>query len=78
MHLKLSVCQHTFETMPITFPGFTEWSSTRTPVEVFRLLETLYVDRIASKRRVEKIEMVRSGPLLFSSREKTFCFMLAI
>jgi hypothetical protein len=57
--------------MPITFPGFTKWSSTRTPVEVFRLLETLYgaFDRIASKRRVEKIETVRNDPVLFSSRE---------
>ncbi|CAB9521796.1 Receptor-type guanylate cyclase gcy [Seminavis robusta] len=40
--------------------GFTEWSSARTPSDVFELLETLYqsFDRIASKRGVYKIETI--------------------
>ncbi|CAB9504323.1 Receptor-type guanylate cyclase gcy [Seminavis robusta] len=40
--------------------GFTKWSSSRTPVEVFQLLEALYgaFDKIAMKRRVYKIETI--------------------
>ncbi|CAB9501958.1 Receptor-type guanylate cyclase gcy [Seminavis robusta] len=40
--------------------GFTKWSSTRTPSDVFELLETLYqsFDRIAWKRGVYKIETI--------------------
>jgi hypothetical protein len=38
--------------------GFTAWSSTRAPSEVFTLLETLYnaFDEIADRRRVFKVE----------------------
>lgn len=38
--------------------GFTKWSSTRTPCEVFELLETIYghFDTIATRRNVFKIE----------------------
>lgn len=40
--------------------GFTAWSSKRTPVEVFELLEALYseFDAIAKRRKVFKIETV--------------------
>lgn len=40
--------------------GFTKWSSERNPVEVFKLLETLYgqFDRIAKRRKVFKVETV--------------------
>ena len=44
------------------FTGFTKWSASRTPVEVFELLETLYreFDSIALWRRVFKVETVRA------------------
>lgn len=40
--------------------GFTAWSSTREPVEVFELLEALYgsFDKIALRRRVFKVETI--------------------
>ncbi|CAJ1951424.1 unnamed protein product [Cylindrotheca closterium] len=40
--------------------GFTKWSATRTPVEVFELLEALYgaFDTIANKRGVFKVETI--------------------
>lgn len=40
--------------------GFTNWSSTRTPNEVFTLLQTLFgrFDRIAQRRKVFKIETI--------------------
>ena len=40
--------------------GFTNWSSTREPDQVFKLLETLYgaFDKIAVKRRVFKVETI--------------------
>jgi class 3 adenylate cyclase len=40
--------------------GFTKWSSTRSPTQVFELLETIYsaFDKIANKRRVFKIETI--------------------
>ena len=40
--------------------GFTAWSSTREPFQVFMLLETIYgaFDEIARKRRVFKVETV--------------------
>ncbi|CAB9522230.1 Receptor-type guanylate cyclase gcy [Seminavis robusta] len=40
--------------------GFTAWSSTREPAQVFTLLETLYhsFDNIAKRRRVFKVETV--------------------
>lgn len=40
--------------------GFTKWSSSRSPCEVFELLENLYesFDRIASKRGVFKVETI--------------------
>jgi class 3 adenylate cyclase len=40
--------------------GFTAWSSKRTPIEVFELLETLYsaFDAIAAKRGVFKVETI--------------------
>jgi len=40
--------------------GFTKWSSTRTPVEVFELLEALYsaFDSLARSRRVFKVETI--------------------
>jgi class 3 adenylate cyclase len=40
--------------------GFTSWSSSRTPVEVFELLETLYLsfDTIALRRKVFKVETI--------------------
>jgi class 3 adenylate cyclase len=40
--------------------GFTEWSSTREPEDVFTLLETLYgaFDKIAVKRKVFKVETI--------------------
>jgi hypothetical protein len=41
--------------------GFTAWSSTRDPAQVFTLLETLYkaFDSIASRRGVFKVRTVR-------------------
>ena len=40
--------------------GFTKWSSTREPIEVFELLEALYgsFDRVATKRSVFKVETI--------------------
>lgn len=40
--------------------GFTAWSSTREPAQVFTLLETIYhaFDDIARRRRVFKVETV--------------------
>ena len=40
--------------------GFTAWSTARTPVQVFTLLETLYAafDAIAMRRKVFKVETV--------------------
>ncbi|CAB9507180.1 Receptor-type guanylate cyclase gcy [Seminavis robusta] len=40
--------------------GFTAWSSSRQPVDVFRLLEAIYseFDRIAKRRRVFKVETI--------------------
>ncbi|CAB9513648.1 Receptor-type guanylate cyclase gcy [Seminavis robusta] len=40
--------------------GFTAWSSSRYPVDVFRLLETLYgaFDKLAKKHKVFKIETI--------------------
>jgi class 3 adenylate cyclase len=54
---------HLYEYTTIMFAdlaGFTQWSATRTPVEVFELLESLYqnFDRIASRRRVFKVETI--------------------
>ena len=40
--------------------GFTKWSSSRTPIEVFRLLELIYAtfDKQAKKMQVFKVETV--------------------
>ena len=40
--------------------GFTKWSSSRTPTEVFHLLETIYgaFDKIATRRKVFKVETI--------------------
>lgn len=40
--------------------GFTAWSSTREPPQVFKLLETIYssFDKVAEQRRVFKVETV--------------------
>ena len=40
--------------------GFTSWSATRTPTDVFQLLETLYdaFDKIAARKKVFKIETI--------------------
>lgn len=40
--------------------GFTKWSSTRTPQEVFKLLETIYesFDKVAARRKVFKVETI--------------------
>ena len=40
--------------------GFTKWSSTRTPAEVFQLLESIYgaLDKVAERRSVFKVETV--------------------
>jgi class 3 adenylate cyclase len=40
--------------------GFTQWSSNRAPTDVFKLLETLYMnfDSIAKRRRVFKVETI--------------------
>jgi len=40
--------------------GFTAWSSTREPTQVFTLLENIYhsFDEIAKRRRVFKVETV--------------------
>jgi class 3 adenylate cyclase len=52
-----------FENTTIMFAdmaGFTSWSSTRTPVQVFELLETVYraFDAIAVRRKVFKVETI--------------------
>jgi class 3 adenylate cyclase len=52
-----------FDTTTIMFAdmvGFTKWSSTREPVQVFELLETLYqaFDTIAERRKVFKVETI--------------------
>ena len=40
--------------------GFTAWSSTRSPEQVFTLLQTIYqaFDKVASRRRVFKVETI--------------------
>jgi hypothetical protein len=40
--------------------GFTAWSSTRTPEQVFELLEQVYsaFDEIANRRKVFKVETI--------------------
>ncbi|KAL7555815.1 hypothetical protein ACA910_012397 [Epithemia clementina (nom. ined.)] len=40
--------------------GFTRWSSSKTPTQVFQLLETLYgaFDRLAERRKVFKVETI--------------------
>jgi len=45
------------------FEGFTQWSSTHAPEQVFALLESLYsaFDQIAGRRRVFKVETVRKS-----------------
>jgi len=42
------------------FLGFTAWSSTKEPEQVFHLLETIYAafDGIAKRRRIYKVETV--------------------
>jgi Adenylate and Guanylate cyclase catalytic domain len=52
-----------FESTTVMFAdiaGFTSWSSTRSPVQVFELLETLYqaFDGIAVRRKVFKVETI--------------------
>lgn len=44
--------------------GFTAWSSTREPAQVFLLLQTLYqnFDLIAKRRRVFKVETIGEWP----------------
>lgn len=46
--------------MEADIAGFTAWASVREPVQVFRLLETLYgaFDEIAHRRRVFKVETI--------------------
>ena len=41
--------------------GFTKWASMREPSDVFRLLEKLFseFDKIAERRRLLKVEVVR-------------------
>lgn len=48
--------------------GFTAWSSTRSPEEVFELLETIYqtFDKIARKKSVFKVETVSTVAGVFS------------
>jgi class 3 adenylate cyclase len=50
---------HTFD-FDLLLKGFTAWSSTREPSQVFTLLETIYheFDQIAKSRRVFKVETV--------------------
>jgi len=40
--------------------GFTKWSSSRSPTEVFELLEAIYgtFDELAKKRQVYKVETI--------------------
>ena len=46
--------------VPVLFTGFTAWSSTREPAQVFILLQTVYqaFDNIAKRRKVFKVETV--------------------
>jgi class 3 adenylate cyclase len=52
--------------------GFTLWSSSRTPVQVFELLETVYkaFDSIAVRRRVFKVETITWPWRAFPIRKK--------
>jgi hypothetical protein len=45
---------------PQDIAGFTAWSSTRSPEQVFTLLQTIYqaFDKIAARRRVFKVETI--------------------
>jgi class 3 adenylate cyclase len=52
-----------FENVTVLFAdlaGFTKWSSSREPEQVFELLETLYgaFDKIAVRRQVFKVETI--------------------
>ncbi|CAB9515639.1 Receptor-type guanylate cyclase gcy [Seminavis robusta] len=54
---------HLYDNTTIFFAdivGFTRWSSTRSPVEVFELLETLYgaFDVVAKRRNIYKVETI--------------------
>ena len=48
--------------------GFTEWSSSRTPSDVFTLLQTVYgaFDLIARRRRVFKVRVYAHVAEMFS------------
>ena len=48
--------------------GFTRWSSTRTPEDVFELLETLYAvfDDVATKRKVRKMLLWRQSMVKYN------------
>ncbi|CAB9517165.1 Receptor-type guanylate cyclase gcy [Seminavis robusta] len=60
---KTKPIAHHYEASTIMFAdlaGFTSWSSSRSPEDVFTLLETLYgaFDEIARRRRVFKVETI--------------------
>jgi hypothetical protein len=51
---------HHLLVLPLPYIGFTAWSSTREPFQVFQLLEAIYgeFDALAKRRRVFKVETV--------------------
>jgi len=58
--LTIVLCTITFVLGAADIAGFTAWSSTREPEQVFRLLETVYgaMDQIAIRRGIFKVETV--------------------
>ena len=56
---SLSIHSNISMKMPSDIAGFTQWSSTREPSEVFTLLETIYAafDKLADRRRVFKVRV---------------------
>ena len=65
MYIYEVACPHRFcflfqRHVPADINGFTRWSSSRSPVEVFQLLENIYgtFDTIAKRRKVFKVETI--------------------
>lgn len=58
--LQLTLFALLLSTTPADIEGFTAWSSTREPAQVFNLLETVYgaFDEIARRRGIFKVETV--------------------
>lgn len=75
-HVSSCPCRSGPQVMFADLAGFTAWSSTREPTQVFLLLQTLYqnFDLIAKRRRVFKVETIGTNNAL----ELYAVFILAV